>query len=115
MRRMYSKKQVEQIAQNAVSSGTKLYRHYITNEGETYVVIIITTNNTPYSLNTLNIDMNADILIMYVFDDNPSKWFNCSTVEIDLNGKEISYVPFGEDTESTFTTEDNLTDTITEL
>ena len=43
MRRMYSKKQVEEIAQSAVSSGTKLYRHnlYIVDEQNEIELLIL--------------------------------------------------------------------------
>ena len=49
MRRMYSKKQVEEIAQSAVSSGTKLYRHYLTFETneKNYIFTFFSPNNIP--------------------------------------------------------------------
>ena len=50
MRRMYSKKQIEEIAK---SSGTKLYRHIIETTIETDKLIIISTDSSQYDVNNL--------------------------------------------------------------
>lgn len=42
MRKMYSKKQIEEIAK---SSGTKLYKHYLHDASSDYWFILITTNS----------------------------------------------------------------------
>lgn len=51
MRKMYSKKQIEEIAK---SSGTKLYKHILYNSGIDYKFILITTNPQPIDFSVLN-------------------------------------------------------------
>ena len=62
MRKMYSKKQIEEIAK---SSGTKLYRHFIETTSGTDSIIIISTNSSPYAdINNLAKNCKQPTLIM---------------------------------------------------
>lgn len=51
MRKMYSKKQIEEIAK---SSGTKLYKHYLYDNSVDYKFILITTNPEPIDFSSIN-------------------------------------------------------------
>ena len=51
MRKMYSKKQIEEIAK---SSGTKLYKHYLHDSNLGYKFILITTNPEPIDFSIIN-------------------------------------------------------------
>lgn len=51
MRKMYSKKQIEEIAK---SSGTKLYKHYLYASGIDYKFTLITTNPEPIDFTNIN-------------------------------------------------------------
>lgn len=51
MRKMYSKKQIEEIAK---SGGTKLYKHYLSDDGAGYYFILITTNPQPINFSTID-------------------------------------------------------------
>ena len=64
MRKMYSKKQIEEIAK---SSGTKLYKHILYNSGLDYKFILITTN--PQPIDFLTID-TFDKLYNYLLTQN---------------------------------------------
>lgn len=64
MRKMYSKKQIEEIAK---SSGTKLYRHLIEDNNNGYYFILITTNDQPIDFSIIN---NAQKLNSYLHTEN---------------------------------------------
>ena len=51
MRKMYSKKQIEEIAK---SSGIKLYKHYLHDSNIDYKFILITTNSQPIDFSVIN-------------------------------------------------------------
>lgn len=51
MRKMYSKKQIEEIAK---SSGNKLYKHLIEDSNMGYTFTLITTNNQPINFSIIN-------------------------------------------------------------
>ena len=51
MRKMYSKKQIEEIAK---SSGTKLYKHLIEDSNMGYYFILITTNHEPIDFSSID-------------------------------------------------------------
>ena len=51
MRKMYSKKQIEEIAK---SSGTKLYKHYLYDSSMDYKFILITTNSQPINFSIID-------------------------------------------------------------
>ena len=71
MRRMYSKKQVEEIAQSAVNSGTKLYKHTISfNQGGS-ALQLVSNSNTPITQETLDeILSNYKFIIAYYFSED---------------------------------------------
>ena len=52
MRRMYSKKQIEEIAK---SNGTKLYKHTLFQDGINYKFILITTNPEPIDFSSIDV------------------------------------------------------------
>ena len=64
MRKMYSKKQIEEIAK---SSGTKLYNHLINDTANGYYFNLITTNDQPIDFSTIN---NANELNNYLQNEN---------------------------------------------
>ena len=64
MRKMYSKKQIEEIAK---SSGTKLYKHILYNSGLDYKFTLITTN--PQPINFTIIDTHKK-LYEYLLNEN---------------------------------------------
>ena len=51
MRKMYSKKQIEEIAK---SSGTKLYKHLLEDSSGGYIFILITTNPQPIDFSSFD-------------------------------------------------------------
>lgn len=64
MRKMYSKKQIEEIAK---SSGTKLYKHLIEDNNNGYFFILITTNNQPINFSIIT---NSSELNNYLQTEN---------------------------------------------
>ena len=89
MRKMYSKKQIEEIAK---SSGTKLYRHFIETTSGTDSIIIISTNSSPYAdINNLSkIITDNDIFSIIVYNDALSRFFYCSVINI-TRGELVEY------------------------
>lgn len=80
MRKMYSKKQIEEIAK---SSGTKLYRHIIETTNNTDSIIIISTDSSPYAVNNLTkIITDYGILSIVVYNDALSRYLYCSMINI---------------------------------
>lgn len=77
MRKMYSKKQIEEIAK---SSGTKLYKHHIEDNNMGYVFILITTNDQP---------------IDFSINNNDSKLFNYlqteNVISFTIDGYQVMY------------------------
>lgn len=74
MRKMYSKKQIEEIAK---SSGTKLYNHLLQDNSNGYYFILITTNNQPIDFsvvnnaNKLNNYMKTENVVQFIGDEGP--------------------------------------------
>ena len=64
MRKMYSKKQIEEIAK---SSGTKLYKHLLEDSNMGYFFTLITTNNQPIDFSIIN---NSNKLYNYLQTEN---------------------------------------------
>lgn len=73
MRKMYSKKQIEEIAK---SSGTKLYKHLIEDSNMGYVFTLITTNNQQIDFSINNNDsklfnyLQTENVISFTIDGN---------------------------------------------
>ena len=78
MRKMYSKKQIEEIAK---SSGTKLYKHILYNSGLDYKFILITTNPEPIDFSTID---SYSKLHDYLISQNVIRFTNA-------NGDNIQY------------------------
>lgn len=73
MRKMYSKKQIEEIAK---SSGTKLYKHYLFDSGgSNHKFILITTNPEPIDFFSLDSYIN---LYNYLISQNVIRFTNDS-------------------------------------
>ena len=64
MRKMYSKKQIEDIAK---SSGTKLYKHYLHDSSMNYNFILITTNSQPIDFSVFS---SSEDLFNYLLTQN---------------------------------------------
>ena len=80
MRKMYSKKQIEEIAK---SSGTKLYKHNIVTTEDTDAIIIISTDSSPYVVNNLSKLINVDgVLSIVLYNDVKAKFIYCSDITI---------------------------------
>lgn len=90
MRRMYSKKQIEEIAK---SSGTKLYKHYLSDLN--YEFILITTNPQPINFSVLN---NSEKMYNYLLTQNIIRFTTDygNNIQYDIN-REKSFYSFKPD------------------
>lgn len=119
MRKMYSKKQIEEIAK---SSGTKLYKHLIFDNNMGYSFILITTNSQPIDFSIINNDskllnyLQTENVISFTIDGYPVIYDEIIkqhfyTLSIRLDGNIPTCVPsYYEDIDYSATT-----DTITPL
>lgn len=99
MRKMYSKKQIEEIAK---SSGTKLYKHFFYDSSMDYKFILITTSSQPINFSVLN---TFDKLYNYLLTQNVIRF----TTD---NGYSVQYDPDYEHCFYNVNTENNGTATI---
>ena len=120
MRRMYSKKQIEEIAK---SSGTKLYKHNLFASGINYKFTLITTNPNPIDFTIIDTYqklyeylLNENVLQFYNAKNQPLLYDNSSisafyNIEItEINNVQVCIPSYYDDW-----TLSSTTDTVTEL
>ena len=126
MRRMYSKKQVEQIAQGAVSSGTKLYKHNIdfnvTEEDETertFNLLCLTTFSSPITEFSSVLFPNDILEIIYLRDEVEDYFYYVNKLSFYNNTGNFELEALSSETGSWYqldaTLLDITSDTVTEL
>lgn len=85
MRKMYSKKQIEEIAK---SSGTKLYKHILYDSYMDYKFILITTNPEPIDFSSID---SYSKLYDYLMSQNVIRFTTDSGDNIQYNFDTNSY------------------------
>lgn len=117
MRRMYSKKQIEEIAK---SNGTKLYKHYLFDNSINYKFILITTNPEPIDFSSidnygkLNDYLMSQNVIRFTdsFGDNVQYNSGTNNCFYTINNNGTGAISLGEFDDWSLA---NTTDTVTEL
>lgn len=117
MRRMYSKKQIEDIAK---SNGTKLYKHILfDNSGLNYKFILITTNPEPIDFSSIDAYSKLND---YLMSQNVIRFTDGSgnNIQYESNTDNCFYFIFSEGAAPSISLYDdwslvNTTDTVTEL
>ena len=121
MRRMYSKKQVEEIAQNAVSSGTKLYLHTveIDDEDDNDFVLYIITNFSNNITRDTQLSSNDNSFISCNIGSDEANGLSIYPLMLQLNNTHGGFTVVYLSEEGTFATTTfdfvNVDDTVTEL